>query len=143
MSDATVMLAAIKPGKTKAAEQMLVLVYDELRRLTASKLAQTAPDQTPGQTKGRASVFQLTRGGDVPSPRRSLPGTMWGVSSAALARIGFRVATDERWEPDSDAYLGKLRRWCQSLAEVIETPDVLRLYAAARGRGGQIVLAGR
>jgi hypothetical protein len=71
------------------------------------------------------------------------PGTMWGVSSAALARIGFRVATDERWEPDSDAYLGKLRRWCQSLAEPIETPDVLRLYTAARGRGHQVLLVGR
>jgi len=46
MNDATVMLAAIESGDSKAAEQLLVLVYDELRRLAASKLAQ----ETPGQT---------------------------------------------------------------------------------------------
>jgi len=46
MSDATVMLAAIKQGDSKAAEELLVLVYDELRRLAASKLAHEAPGQT-------------------------------------------------------------------------------------------------
>src|SRR5262245_46825121 len=46
MSDATVMLAAIKAGDSKAAEDLLVLVYDELRRLAASKLAHEGPGQT-------------------------------------------------------------------------------------------------
>jgi len=46
MSDATVMLAAIEAGDSKAAEQLLVIVYDELRRLAASKLALEAPGQT-------------------------------------------------------------------------------------------------
>jgi RNA polymerase sigma factor (TIGR02999 family) len=46
MSDATLMLAAIKAGDSKAAEGLLVLVYDELRRLAASKLAHEAPGQT-------------------------------------------------------------------------------------------------
>lgn len=46
MSDATVMLAAIQAGDSKAAEQLLGIVYDELRRLAASKLALEAPGQT-------------------------------------------------------------------------------------------------
>jgi len=46
MSNATVMLAAIEAGAPQAAEQLLVLVYDELRRLAASKLALEAPGQT-------------------------------------------------------------------------------------------------
>jgi len=46
MSDATIMMAAVEAGDPKAAEQLLVLVYDELRRLAASKLAQEAPGQT-------------------------------------------------------------------------------------------------
>ena len=46
MSDATVMMAAIEAGDPNAAEQLLVLVYDELRRLAASKLAHEAPGQT-------------------------------------------------------------------------------------------------
>jgi RNA polymerase sigma factor (TIGR02999 family) len=40
------MLAAVEAGAPKAAEQLLVLVYDELRRLAASKLAHEAPGQT-------------------------------------------------------------------------------------------------
>src|ERR1043166_8660259 len=46
MSDATVMLAAIEAGNSQAAERLLVLVYDELRRLAASKLALEAAGQT-------------------------------------------------------------------------------------------------
>src|SRR5579864_4921872 len=46
MSEATVMLAAVEAGDSKAAEQLLVLIYDELRRLAASKLAHEAPNQT-------------------------------------------------------------------------------------------------
>src|SRR5258707_4951074 len=46
MSDATVILAAIEGGDSKAAEQLLVLVYDELRRLAASKLSRESPGQT-------------------------------------------------------------------------------------------------
>jgi len=46
MSEATVMLAAIEAGDSNAAEQLLVLVYDELRRLAASQIAQESPGQT-------------------------------------------------------------------------------------------------
>jgi len=46
MSDATVMLAAVNQGDPKAAKDLLVLVYDELRRLAAAKLAHEAPGQT-------------------------------------------------------------------------------------------------
>jgi len=46
MSEATAMLSAIEAGEPQAAEQVLVLIYDELRRLAASKLAQEAPGQT-------------------------------------------------------------------------------------------------
>jgi RNA polymerase sigma factor (TIGR02999 family) len=46
MSDATVMLSAIEAGDPKAAEQLLELVYDELRRVAAAKIAREAPGQT-------------------------------------------------------------------------------------------------
>jgi RNA polymerase sigma factor (TIGR02999 family) len=39
-------MTATHAGNAKAAEQLLVLVYDELRRLAASKLAHEAPGQT-------------------------------------------------------------------------------------------------
>jgi len=46
MSDATLMLAAVERGDPNAAEQLLGLVYKELRRLAAYKMAQELPGQT-------------------------------------------------------------------------------------------------
>jgi RNA polymerase sigma factor (TIGR02999 family) len=46
MSDVTQILNAVEQGDPRAAEQLLPLVYDELRKLAAHKLAQEAPGQT-------------------------------------------------------------------------------------------------
>ena len=46
MSNVTVILDAIQKGDPKAPEELLPLVYDELRKLAAFKLAQQSPDQT-------------------------------------------------------------------------------------------------
>jgi RNA polymerase sigma factor (TIGR02999 family) len=46
MTEVTRILAAIEQGDPLAAEQLLPLVYDELRRLAAQKLAQEKPGQT-------------------------------------------------------------------------------------------------
>jgi RNA polymerase sigma factor (TIGR02999 family) len=46
MSEVTLILSAIEQGNAHAAEQLLPLVYDELRRLAAQKLAQEKPGQT-------------------------------------------------------------------------------------------------
>jgi RNA polymerase sigma factor (TIGR02999 family) len=45
-SDATRLLSAVEQGDAKAAGDLLDLVYDELRRLAAFKLAQESPGQT-------------------------------------------------------------------------------------------------
>src|SRR5687768_3525875 len=46
MSEVTRILSAIEQGDPQAAEQLLPLVYDELRQLAAQKLAQEKPGQT-------------------------------------------------------------------------------------------------
>ena len=46
MSDVTRILSQIESGDPAAAEQLLPLVYDELRKLAAAKLAQEKPGQT-------------------------------------------------------------------------------------------------
>src|SRR5262245_26436359 len=45
MSDVTRILSAIEQGDPQAAEQFLPLVYDELRKLAAQRLAQEKPGQ--------------------------------------------------------------------------------------------------
>ncbi len=46
MADVTLILSQIESGDPKAAEQLLPLVYDELRKLAAAKLAREKPGQT-------------------------------------------------------------------------------------------------
>ena len=46
MSEITRILSAVEQGDERAAEQLLPLVYDELRRLATQKLAQEKPGQT-------------------------------------------------------------------------------------------------
>ena len=46
MSEVTRILSAIEQGDPSAAEQLLPLIYDELRKLAAQRLAQEKPGQT-------------------------------------------------------------------------------------------------
>src|SRR5438105_6297834 len=46
MTNVTRILSAIESGDPHAAEQLLPLVYDELRKLAAQRLAQEKPGQT-------------------------------------------------------------------------------------------------
>src|SRR5271157_2640267 len=46
MTEVTQILSAIEQGDPHAAEQLLPLVYDELRKLAAQKLTQEKPGQT-------------------------------------------------------------------------------------------------
>ena len=46
MPDVTRILSAIEEGDAQAAEQLLPLVYDELRQLAAAKMARENPGQT-------------------------------------------------------------------------------------------------
>src|SRR3954463_15366193 len=46
MSEATLLLDAIESGDAKAGHQLLPLVYEELRRLAASKMANEAAGHT-------------------------------------------------------------------------------------------------
>lgn len=46
MSEVTRILSAVEQGDSRAAEQLLPVVYDELRKLAASKMAGEKPGQT-------------------------------------------------------------------------------------------------
>ena len=52
MSDVTRIVSQIESGDDQAAEELLPLVYEELRKLAAAKMAQENPDQTLQATAG-------------------------------------------------------------------------------------------
>ena len=68
MTDVTRILSAIEEGDTHAAEQLLPLVYDELRKLAAQKLAQEKPGQTLQATAlVHEAYLRLVGNGEEPS----------------------------------------------------------------------------
>lgn len=70
-------------------------------------------------------------------------GPLWGIGSTALARISHRIATDEEYNLDDDAYSRRLFRWCRSLTQPVEAPDVLRIYLAAPKQAKRILIVPR
>src|SRR5438552_1620765 len=70
MSDVTHILSAIEQGDQHAAEQLLPLVYDELRKLATERLAHEKPGQTLQATAlVHEAYLRLVAGGDASAPR--------------------------------------------------------------------------
>lgn len=67
MSDATLLLSAIEQGNPAAAEKLLDLVYEELRRLAASKISREAPYQTLQPTALVHEAWLRLMGGSQPA----------------------------------------------------------------------------
>jgi RNA polymerase sigma factor (TIGR02999 family) len=68
MSEVTRVLSAIEQGDPRAAEQLLPLVYDELRKLAAQKLAQEKPGQTLQATALVHEAYLRLIGGGIVQP---------------------------------------------------------------------------
>src|SRR5947209_17636572 len=71
MTDVTRILSAIEQGDPQAAEQLLPLVYDELRKLAARKLAQEKPGQTLQATALVHEAYLRLVGADPEQPWNS------------------------------------------------------------------------
>jgi RNA polymerase sigma factor (TIGR02999 family) len=70
MNEVTRILSAIEQGDPHAAEQLLPLVYEELRKLAAQKLAQEKPGQTLQATAlVHEAYLRLVPSGAAPAPR--------------------------------------------------------------------------
>jgi RNA polymerase sigma factor (TIGR02999 family) len=86
MSDATRILSAIEEGDRHAAEQLLPLVYDELRKLAALRLAQEKPGQTLQATALVHEAFlRLVDGEKVPNWNSR--GHFFAAAAEAMRRI--------------------------------------------------------
>lgn len=86
MSEVTRILCAIEQGDTMAAAQLLPLVYDELRKLAAHKLAKEKPGQTLDATALVHETYLRLIGNDPAQPwdgRRHF----FGAAAEAMRRI--------------------------------------------------------
>jgi RNA polymerase sigma factor (TIGR02999 family) len=86
MSDVTRILSAIEEGNPHAADQLLPLVYDELRKLAAQKLAQEKPGQTL-QATALVHEAYLHLIGTEQAQQWNSRGHFFGAAAEAMKRI--------------------------------------------------------
>ncbi len=86
MSDVTRILTGMDQKDPHAAEQLLPLVYDELRRLATARLAHEKPGQTLSATALVHEAYLRLVGGEK-SPAFSTRGHFFGAAAEAMRRI--------------------------------------------------------
>jgi RNA polymerase sigma factor (TIGR02999 family) len=86
MSDVTRILNAIEQGDSQAAEDLLPLVYDELRKLAAAKLANEKPGQTLQATALVHEAYIRLVDQTAPQAWNSR-GHFFGAAAEAMRRI--------------------------------------------------------
>jgi RNA polymerase sigma factor (TIGR02999 family) len=89
MTEVTRILSAVEEGDQRAAEQLLPLVYDELRRLAAQKLKRESPGQTMQATalvhEAYIRLVSSERAGS--SPSWNSRGHFFAAAAEAMRRI--------------------------------------------------------
>src|SRR5438309_213186 len=86
MSDVIRILSAIEQGDPSAAEELLPLVYDELRKLAAHRLAQEKPCQTLQATALVHEAYLRLVGSEQVQDGNSR-GHFFGAAAKAMRRI--------------------------------------------------------
>lgn len=82
MNEVTRILSAIEHGDLRASEELLLLVYRELRRLAQQRLAR----EKPGQTRAPAPSTSRAREARMSSSRNSMPRQIWSGPGPSAAR---------------------------------------------------------
>jgi RNA polymerase sigma factor (TIGR02999 family) len=109
MTDVTRILSAIEQGDPHAAEQLLPLVYQELRKLAAERLAHEAPGQTLQATALVHEAYLRLVAGD----RRASSPPAWesrGHFFASAAEAMRRILIDNARRKQADKHGGGWQR---------------------------------
>jgi len=94
MSDVTRILSAIEQGDPRASEQLLPLVYEELRKLATARMAQEKPGQTLQATALVHEAYLRLVDGEQPQHWNSR-GHFFGAAAEAMRRILLNRARDK------------------------------------------------
>jgi RNA polymerase sigma factor (TIGR02999 family) len=143
MNDVTRILSAIEEGDPKAAEKLLPLVYEELRRLAAQRLAREKPGQTLQPTALVHEAYVRLIGDD---PARPWEGR--GHFFAAAAEAMRRILVEAARRKGRVRHGGGLRR-CElptdgpaataPVEDVVAVDEALERLAAVDPRAAELV----
>lgn len=142
MSDLTRILSAIEAGDPQAAAQLLPLVYDELRRLAARRLAHEKPGQTLQATAlVHEAYLRLVGGGSEASWDHR--GHFFAAAAEAMRRIvienarrkqAVRHGGERRRVPLHDAH-----RITESPEDLLALDEALTRFAAEEPAKAELV----
>jgi RNA polymerase sigma factor (TIGR02999 family) len=122
MSDVTLILSQIVQGDPQAAEELLPLVYDELRKLAAAKLGQERPGQTLQATAlVHEAYLRLVDAEQV--QRWNSRGHFFAAAAEAMRRILVEAA--RRKQREKHGGLHQRRELSELLISVDLPPDEL------------------
>ena len=124
MSEVTRILSAIEHGDAHAAQQLLPLVYDELRKLAAQKLEQEKPGQTL-QATALVHEAYLRLVGPADSPRWASRGHFFAACAEAMRRI----LVDNARRKQAEKHGGGLQRVGLDRAEAVAAAPAEDLLA--------------
>jgi RNA polymerase sigma factor (TIGR02999 family) len=139
MSEFTRILSAIEQGDSHAAEQLLPLVYGELRKLAAQKLAHEKPGQTLEATALVHEAYLRLVSND-PDVQARVGWNSRGHFFAAAAEAMRRILVDNARRKQTDRHGGgRQRRDLDAEALVAPEPgvDLMALDAALHRLAGQ------
>jgi RNA polymerase sigma factor (TIGR02999 family) len=121
MTDVTKILSAIEQGDPSAAEQLLPLVYNELRKLAAQKMAQEAPGQTLQATALVHEAYMRLVDVDKAQHWNSR-GHFFGAAAEAMRRILVeRARQKQRLKHGGDQHQVRLEWHCRLLSKGLRT----------------------
>jgi RNA polymerase sigma factor (TIGR02999 family) len=118
MSEVTRILSAIEQGDPHAAAQLLPLVYDELRKLAAQKLAQEKPGQTL-QATALVHEAYLRLVGHMSDQKWDSRGHFFAAAAEAMRRILVENARRKRTQKHGGNFV---RRTLEDLPQ--DTPEL-------------------
>ena len=142
MSDVTRILAQMEQGDPQAAEKLLPMVYEELRKLAAAKLAQEKPGQTL-QATALVHEAYVRLVGDEESGTRDQESAKWnsrghffGAAAEAMRRILVeRARHKQRIKSGGD--LRRLELSDEETAEEDQTELILAVDESLAALGAQ------
>jgi RNA polymerase sigma factor (TIGR02999 family) len=143
MKDVTYILSAIEQGDPHAAEQLLPLVYDELRRLAAQKLAQEKPGQTLQATALVHEAYLRLVGAERAVDWDSR-GHFFAAAAEAMRRILVEQARRKKALRRGGRAVGQILREDDRVAapvsdEVLDLDEALSKLEAADRQAAQVV----
>lgn len=140
MSDVTRLIEAAQAGDRKAAADLLPLVYDELRKLAAVRMASEKPEHTLDATAlVHEAYLRLTGGQSFESRSHFMRAAAEAMRRILVDHARSRTA-EKRGGRRARVPLETAAQWTESPEHLLDLDDALARFAAEEPRKAELVV---